>query len=190
MPIMKGIVVLIMLLSGAVFMFFNSDAPEVFEISQEGKTTKIYLEKVSDSLNIIHADQYYEGTLLTASTWKLKYPVYHFECGDINNDGVDDILVGVIKATRFDKQKRKRVFMFKLFEGYIRPLWLGSRVSQPLESFRIVKNGNQNVLKTMEFEEDGSFLVCEYKWRGFGLEFLRYIKRNLDKKEAITELKK
>src|SRR5258708_7328270 len=36
------------------------------------------------------------------SEWKLPYPVYHFECADIDGDGTDDILVGVVKATKFD----------------------------------------------------------------------------------------
>jgi hypothetical protein len=119
------------------------------------------------------------------SEWKLDYPVFHFECADINEDGTTDILVGVIKKTRFDSICRKRIFIFKLFEGYVRPLWLGSRVSQPLEDFKVIHSKPQNLIRTIEREENGKYLVAEYKWKGFGLTFVKYTIRHVDLQKAI-----
>jgi hypothetical protein len=33
--------------------------------------------------------------------WKLAYPVYQFQTGDVDGDGKTDALVGVIKGTRY-----------------------------------------------------------------------------------------
>jgi hypothetical protein len=118
------------------------------------------------------------------SEWKINYKTYRFDCADVDGDGTDDILLGVIKVTRFDTVKRKRIFIFKLVEGCIRPLWLGSKVSQPLEDFKVIKDGAKNVVRTIEVEENGNFLVAEYKWKGFGLTFIRYRGRNLNTNAA------
>jgi len=117
---------------------------------------------------------------LKLSDWKLNYPAYHFECADMDEDGTEDILLGVIKRTRFDSVNRKRIFTFKLVEGHIRPLWLGSRVSQPLEDFKVIKQGAKNRIRTIESEENGKFLIADYKWKGFGLTFIHYLARNLN----------
>ncbi len=118
------------------------------------------------------------------SEWKLNYPVYHFECADIDADGNDDIIVGVIKPTRFDSISRKRIFIFKLIDGYIRPLWLGSRVGQPLEDFKVVRGDSLNLIRTIEMEQNGNYLVADYKWQSFGLTFVKYVSRNINLKEA------
>lgn len=154
------------------------------------KSVKVFLKNISDSLNVIIADSYSGEKRILSSTWKLEYPVFHFELGDANNDSIDDILVGVVKATRFDSIVRKRIFIFKLFEGYIRPLWLGSRVSQPLEDFCLVKTPEQNIIRTVEKEKNGNYLVAEYRWRGFGLDFIHYLKRDINLKSALANLKK
>jgi len=118
------------------------------------------------------------------NSWNLPYPVYNFETGDIDGNHSDDILVGVIKTTRFDSHYRKRIFMFKLVDGCIRPLWLGSRVSQPLEMFNLHHSDSFSTILTIEQEKDGKFLVAQYRWRGFGLEFTKYISREINKKQA------
>lgn len=117
--------------------------------------------------------------------WKLPYPVYNFEVADVDNDGQDDIWVGVIKETRFDKTKRKRLFLFKIIEGKIRPLWLGSRMSQPLVDFAPVciidsLEKKKCIIRTIEQEKSGKFLVANYQWRKFGIEFINYETRQAD----------
>ena len=74
------------------------------------------------------------------SVWKLPYPVYQFDYGDVTGDGMPEIIVWVIKPTRFDPKPDKRLFIYRIAdEAYIRPLWLGSRVAQPLEDFRVIR---------------------------------------------------
>jgi hypothetical protein len=139
-----------------------------------------------------------ENTKIILDEWKLPYPVYNFEVADADNDGQDDIWVGVIKETRFDKNLRKRLFLFKIIEGKIRPLWLGSRMSKPLVDFSsaylidsLDNNFNRKcIIKTIEQEQNGKFLVANYQWRKFGIEFIKYEIREVDSLTARSFLEK
>lgn len=117
------------------------------------------------------------------SSWPLRYPVYRFDHGDVNNDGVEDIAVGVIKTTRRDKVARKRLFLFTLQNDKIIPLWLGSSLTQPLEDFRIISTQNTSV-RAIGLERDSSFSVAEYQWFGFGLSLHHYLERRISLERA------
>nr|WP_319399506.1 hypothetical protein [uncultured Carboxylicivirga sp.] len=121
--------------------------------------------------------------------WELPYPVYQFQIGDINNDEVDDIMVGVIKTTRFDSTMSKRLFIFQNYEGYVRPLWLGSRLGHPLVDFTYTRIDEGSRIRSIEQEQSGNYLVAEYRWRSFGLDFTKYLKREVDIEEAKKLLK-
>jgi hypothetical protein len=136
-----------------------------------------------------------ENNTTILDEWKLPYPVYNFEVADADNDGQDDIWVGVIKETRFDKNLRKRLFLFKIIEGKIRPLWLGSRMSKPLVDFSpaylidsLDKTKKKCIIKTIEQEKNGKFLVANYQWRKFGIEFINYEIRECDSLTARSFL--
>ena len=65
--------------------------------------------------------------------WRLPYVVYRFCTGDVNGDGQEEALVGVIKPTRFYPQPGRRIFIFKNHRadperGQTRP---GSRIQRP-----------------------------------------------------------
>ena len=127
------------------------------------------LHKVNDSLYWLN-------------DWRLPYPVYRFDTGDINGDGSKDAIVGVVKATRFYREKGRRIFIFKQVRGKVRPLWLGSRLGGILEDFRYAGNGR---LRSLETTTDGKYVVAEYKWKGFGMAFDRYVVKGTNKETAI-----
>ena len=161
----------------ALISFSCHKQKEGHEFVMNGETVFITMKHYSDSL---YSLQLFVNDSLN-SEWKLRYPVYNINFGDVNNDGRPEIVVGTIKSTRFDPKVGKRLFIFKVTDDfYIRPLWLGSRVSQPLVHFRV----KEERIQTIEQESDGSYLVGEYKWRGFGLQFGRYLKRHISLKEA------
>lgn len=125
------------------------------------------------------------------SEWSLNYPVYRFDYGDITGDGIPEIAVGVIKPTRFDPKPDKRLFLFRITNDfYIRPLWLGSRVSQPLADFRLSHESDSVYIRTMEREQSGKYLVARYYWKGFGILFKDYIEREVTENRAQLLLKK
>ena len=165
----------------ASIFFSCSKQKEWHKFVMNGKTVFITMKQYSDSS---YSLQLFMNDSLN-SEWELKYPVYNINFGDVNNDGRPEIVVGTIKSTRFDPKIGKRLFIFKVTDDfYIRPLWLGSRVSQPLFNFRVKEEKPETKIQTIEQESDGSCLVGEYKWKGFGLEHVRYIKRHITLKEA------
>jgi len=121
---------------------------------------------------------YYQDSLI--SKWPLRYPVFKFiKGGDINQDGNEDFMVGVIKATRRDSVVRKRLFLFQIKNKIIIPLWLGSSVSHPLEDFISYQSDSKVIIRTIEKEGNDRYLVADYTWRDFGLNFEKYIQRDL-----------
>ncbi|MEN9443747.1 MAG: hypothetical protein RIS47_637 [Bacteroidota bacterium] len=144
------------------------------------KYPDIQLISINDTLHIIQLK-----TDSTTNRWTLPYPVYQFQLGDIDQDGSTDILVGVVKRTHFDTLVRKRLFIFKNFEGYIRPLWMGSGLGQPISDFRFLQTSQGARIRSIERERNGKFLLAEYKWAQFGLDFTKYIVRNTDSIKAL-----
>ena len=135
------------------------------------------LDRLSDTLHVLRLGQ---------SEWRLPYPVYRFDTGDVDGDGSTDAIVGVVKATRHDPVVRRRVFIFKNYRGHVRPLWLGSRLGQPVVDFRFV--AGEGVLRAVERERSGRYLVADYRWRAFGMDFVRYLGRELTEQQARKTL--
>ena len=133
------------------------------------------IEKRTDSLYVL--------TLTTDSTcdgWRLPYPVYRVETGDVDGNGTTEALVGVIKATRFHPEMGRRLFIFKNYEGLVRPMWLGSQLGGTLQDFHF-RNG---VVRSLETNALGEYTVAEYRLGGFGPKFERYLVRNTDETSA------
>lgn len=149
----------------------------------------IELNKLNEIKYELNAFTFRKDSLINISRWPLDYEVFRFDNGDVNRDGTTDILIGVIKPTRFDSICRKRLFIFKLIDGNIRPLWLGSRVSQPLIDFKF-HSENTGIIRTIELERNNTYLVAEYSWKGFGLDFKRYLAREVPIRKAQRILNK
>ena len=128
-------------------------------------------------------DSLYLLTLTTDSMthqWSLPYPVYRMETGDVDGNGTIEALVGVVKATRFYPEKGRRLFIFKNYEGLVRPMWLGSKLGGKLQDFHFYDGR----LRSLETNAKGQFTVAEYRWDDFGMAFERYLIRDADEVEA------
>ena len=119
-------------------------------------------------------------SLYWLNDWRLPYPVYRFCTGDVDGDGSVDALVGVVKATRYYKEKGRRLFIFHLVNGKARPLWMGSKLGGILQDFRFV----DGIVRSLETTADGRYVVAEYRWDHFGLAFERFIVKNVDEATA------
>jgi len=137
------------------------------------------IEHVNDSLNYL---------VLTENgqqdKWKLAYPVYQFQTGDVDGDGKTDALVGVIKGTRYYPEKARRLFIYKNKNGRVRAMWMGSKVGGPIDDFRFVDGR----IRVLGHTTDGKYVVAEYQWQGFGLEFICYLCKNESEELARTIL--
>ncbi len=150
----------------------------LFSVGAWGQEARGFaLEQLNDTL--------YALTLRTDSTcdrWELPYPVYRFSTGDVDGDGSTDAMVGVIKSTRYYQEKERRLFIFKNYQGLVRPLWLGSKLGGILEDFRY----REGRIRSLERTSDGRYVVAEYRWAHFGMGFERFIAQNIDREEAIN----
>ena len=120
-------------------------------------------------------------SLYWLNDWKLPYPVYQYQTGDIDGDGHIDAIVGVIKSTRFYPEKARRIFIFKEINKKARPMWLGSKLGGILEDFRFV-NGT---IRALESTTDSLYAVSDYVWGGFGMKFDHFIIKGVDKQTAL-----
>lgn len=139
-----------------------------------------FLQRQGDSLSWLCLEQ--EGAV---SRWKLPYPVYRLQTGDVNGDGVDEALVGVVKATRYYPMGR-RLFIFKNVKGKVRPMWMGSKLGGILEDFRFVDGR----VRSLETTTDGLYVVAEYAWDDFGLRFVRFLAKGITRPEAVKQFEK
>jgi hypothetical protein len=161
----------------------------------------------SPNLNVVEnatvtiRDQHFEGRAQLTKTSKgfkialinsdgeeldrtiFNYKPYQLDTGDINRDGRTEILVGLIKSTEFDPGEKKRLFILRIDEGQLRPLWLGSKVCQQLIDFKALSNG---VVKTLEQTKKGNYAIGIYEWQGFGLTLIKYISNEKPYDEAIA----
>ncbi len=129
-------------------------------------------------------DSLYLLTLTTDSTshqWTLPYPVYRMEEGDVDGNGTIEALVGVVKATRFYPEKGRRLFIFKNYQGLVRPMWMGSKLGGILQDFHY----RDGCVRSLETNAKGQYTVAEYRWDDFGMAFERYLVRNVSKPEAM-----
>ena len=120
-------------------------------------------------------------SLYWLNDWKLPYPVYQYQTGDVDGDGHIDAMVGVIKSTRFYPEKARRIFIFKEINKKARPMWLGSKLGGILEDFRFV-NGK---IRALESTTDSLYAVSDYVWGGFGMKFDHFIIKGVDKQTAL-----
>ena len=120
-------------------------------------------------------------SLYWLNDWKLPYPVYQYQTGDVDGDGHIDAMVGVVKSTRYYPEKARRIFIFKVINKKARPMWLGSKLGGILEDFRFV-NGK---IRALESTTDSLYVVSDYVWGGFGMKFDHYIIKGVDKQTAL-----
>ena len=119
-------------------------------------------------------------SLYWLNDWRLPYPVYQFQRGDVDGDGREDAMVGVVKGARFYPEPARRLFIFKAVNGKARPLWLGSKLGGILQDFRF-RDGR---IRALETTADSLWVVSDYRWSGFGMAFERFIVKGVDKETA------
>ena len=150
-------------------------SPLMAQNSKPPQNSTVIATRGNFTLRKVHDSLYW------LNDWKLPYPVYQFQTGDVNGDGSEDAMVGVIKSTRFYPEKARRLFIFKQVNGKPRALWMGSKLGGILEDFRFV----DGKIRALESTTDSLFVVSDYKWDRFGMAFDHFIIKGVDQQTAI-----
>lgn len=149
-----------------------------FEIRNHYFSGRVSLSPTTKGFRILLSDakgQHLDQTMFS-------YRPYRLDTADVNHDGRTEILIGLIKPTEFDPQEKKRLFILRIDEGQLRPMWLGSKVCQQLVDFKALTNGS---IRTLEQTKDGNYAIGTYQWQGFGLTLVDYTHNNKSYDEAI-----
>lgn len=96
------------------------------------------------------------------------------QTADVDGDGKREVSLGVYTRARSDPELNKRLFLFRLTDKGLYPVWLGTRLSKPFEdyAFSDLDGDGRDELVAVEFLADGRKVLNIYKWKGFGFEGL------------------
>ncbi len=92
-------------------------------------------------------------------------PVFRAFMGDIDQDGQDDLILGITKT--IGGEKFRRVYIFHDGSGFFHPKWLGSRLSFRLLEFSTTPIAGRLGLTTLE-KHSGKLYKGKYLWDQFG----------------------
>lgn len=119
-----------------------------------------------------------------AAGWKVVAQGFHasifsLQRGDIDGDGVDDILVGLNQRSKLDVAIRKRLHIYSADarRGF-RPEWRGSGLSRPFRSFALLPVAVSRAADLVALEssaapaDKGFDWIAVYRWNGFGFRLL------------------
>lgn len=115
-----------------------------------------------------------------------RYTLYQFDTADVDRDGTTEIIIGLIKSTKFDPMEKKRLFILRIDNGHLRPLWLGSKVCQELVDFKSIENG---VIQTIEKTAHDRYSIGNYYWESFGLTLQHYTHTEITFDDALQHFK-
>ena len=92
------------------------------------------------------------------------------ETCEIDNDGDQEIFIGVNKATHYYPEVENRPFFFNFKENMLVKKWTGSKLRSPFLDvcFSDINSNGSDEIIVIEEAEHGGFVIAVYYWFGFG----------------------
>lgn len=99
------------------------------------------------------------------NAWKL-------EIGDVDGDGIRELVLGVYKPTRFYPVYGNGLFILGWNGQYAYSKWLGSRLVRPFVDFALLSLDDQPAMEvaSLEILRDERYCLTLYQWSSFGLQ--------------------
>lgn len=135
------------------------------DLDLDGKTERIELNSENNfALQIKHSGKLlWEGVPSRWKPWKL-------EIADVDGDGNREIIIGIIKSTKFFPKPHNCLFIYDWKEDRAFPKWLGSSLGKPFTDFLFADLDNTvgDELIALETNLDGKRSLAVYRWNSFG----------------------
>ncbi|WEK55555.1 MAG: hypothetical protein P0Y55_05765 [Candidatus Cohnella colombiensis] len=109
----------------------------------------------------------YETDFKDLKPWKL-------ELGDVDGDGINEILIAVTKTTHFDPQQKNRMFIFNFNGEKLYKKWTGSQIAGQWRDFYVgdlLSIPGEELIFIEQLDNDHDRLSIYY-WLDFGFTLL------------------
>lgn len=113
--------------------------------------------------------------------------IWKMEVGDVEGDGEDELALGVYKRSPHHQVMAKRVFLYNIVDGKLKPKFRASRLALPMDDFilhDIDKDGRDEVV-SIEIK-DKSYYIAAYHYKDFHLT-RDYVSEPLEKKPKFSD---
>lgn len=94
------------------------------------------------------------------------------QAGDVDGDGIQEIAVCVYKTAEFHPVPARRPFFYRLADGELESMWLGSRLARPFTDYILYDADDDGIdeIISIEYLENKNKVIAVYDWKGFGFE--------------------
>ena len=113
--------------------------------------------------------------------------IWKFEAGDVEGDGEKELALGVYKKSPHHKVMAKRVFLYNIVDGKLKPKFRASRLALPMDDFilyDIDEDGRDEVV-SIEIK-DNTYFIAAYHYKNFHLD-RDYVSETLEEKPEFSD---
>lgn len=101
---------------------------------------------------------------------KNPFNIWKLEVGDMEGDGEMELALGVYKKSPHHKVLMKRVFLYNIVDGRLKPKFRASRLALPMEDFILydIDGDGRDEIVSIEIK-DKSYFIAAYHYENFHL---------------------
>lgn len=113
--------------------------------------------------------------------------IWKFEAGDVEGDKEEELALGVYKKSPHHQVMAKRVFLYNIVDGKLKPKFRASRLALPMDDFilyDIDKDGRDEVV-SIEIK-DNTYFIAAYHYKDFHLT-RDYVSEALEEKPKFSD---
>lgn len=113
--------------------------------------------------------------------------IWKFEAGDVEGDKEEELALGVYKKSPHHQVKAKRVFLYNIVDGKLKPKFRASRLALPMDDFILydIDDDGRDEVVSIEIK-DNTYFIAAYHYKDFHLT-RDYVSEHLEKKPKFSE---